>query len=83
MPYRVAFPTAVAIRKVHMGHVFGVRGPALDKRMAQIHRWGGWLVLALTLMMLVSRWRMGAARYGLKGWIASGDVQRRRNGNAQ
>ncbi len=37
----VAFPTAAAIRKVHMGHVFGIRGSALDQFMAQAHEWGG------------------------------------------
>lgn len=56
----VAFPTAEAVRKVHMGHVFGIRGTALDQLMARGHEWGGWLVLVLTVLLLFSRLRSGA-----------------------
>jgi cytochrome b561 len=53
----LAFPTAGAIRKLHMGHVFGIRGSTLDQIMARTHEWGGWLVLVLTMLLLFGRLR--------------------------
>ena len=66
----VEFPTANAIRKAHMGHVFGVRGSAFDQFMAWSHEWGGWLILALALPLAFNRLRRRGPRLpeGMTTW---------------
>jgi cytochrome b561 len=50
-----SYPTAEAIRTSHIGHVFGVKGTELVQIKASIHEWGGWMALALVLVMALSR----------------------------
>lgn len=56
----VAFPSAGAIHKAHIGAVFGIRVGPVDRLMASAHEWGGWFVLALTLFLALSRLWEGA-----------------------
>jgi cytochrome b561 len=64
------FPTAEGIRKSHAGHAFGVKAPLLDQLGAAVHEWGGWLILALVAVLIVSRFVVGAPRLpsGMRSW---------------
>jgi cytochrome b561 len=54
------FPTAEGIRRSHMGHVFGIKAPAIDLFRAAAHEWGGWTILVLVLLLLTDRVLRGA-----------------------
>lgn len=56
------FPTAEGIRKSHAGHAFGVKAPLLDQLGAAVHEWGGWLVFALGILLVLSRVVRGSPR---------------------
>ena len=64
------FPTAGAIHKVHIGRVFGLHDSTFDQLMAHAHEWGGWLILVLTALLLLSRFRSGvpALPSGMRTW---------------
>ena len=56
------FPTAEGIRKSHAGHAFGVKAPPLDQLSAAVHEWGGWLILGLGILLVLSRVVRGTPR---------------------
>ena len=56
------FPTAEGIRKSHAGHAFGVKAPLLDQLGATVHEWGGWLILGLGILLVLSRFVRGTPR---------------------
>jgi cytochrome b561 len=64
------FPTAVGIQRSHLGHVFGIKTPVTDMLRAAAHEWGGWLILALVIALLVSRVLRGAPSlpHGMRLW---------------
>lgn len=64
------FPTAAGIQRGHLGHVFGIKAPALDLLLAVAHEWSGWLILTLTGVLIISRFVRGAPRlpHGMQLW---------------
>lgn len=64
------FPTAGGIQRSHIGHVFGIKAPAIDLFRAAAHEWSGWLVLALVVVLLSTRIFRGAPSLpaGMRLW---------------
>ena len=56
------FPTAEGIRKSHAGHAFGIKAPLFDQLSAIAHEWGGWLILGLGILLVLSRVVRGTPR---------------------
>lgn len=53
-----------------MGHVFGIKAPAIDLFRAASHEWSGWAILGLVVVLLVGRVLYGAPALpdGMKLW---------------
>lgn len=66
----IEFNSAEAIRRAHMGHVFGIPGTALDQTLAVAHEWGGWLLLFLVLLLIATRIVYGVPTLpsGMRAW---------------
>ena len=64
------FPTAGGIQRSHIGHVFGIKAPAIDVFRAAAHEWSGWLILALVVVLLSTRIFRGAPSLpaGMRLW---------------
>lgn len=54
------FPTAWAIQRTHIGHVFGIRPTPMDLFLHNVHAWSGWTILLLALLLIVIRAVRGA-----------------------
>lgn len=54
------FPTAWAIQRTHVAHMFGLKPAPFDLFLHKVHAWSGWTILLLALTLIVLRAVRGA-----------------------
>ena len=54
------FPTAWAIQRTHIAHMFGLRLMPFDLFLHKVHAWSGWIILFLAITLIVLRAVRGA-----------------------
>lgn len=67
------FPTAWAIQRTHIAHVFGLRPAPFDLFLHKAHAWSGWTILMLAILLVALRILRGAPDLpaGMSGWQRS------------